>query len=46
MKHIQSLNNINLMNNWFIQCAISEAYQLFKSYQSKLDEYNQKQERK
>ena len=46
MKHIQSLNNINLMNNWFIQCAISEAYQLFKSYQIKLDEYNQKQERK
>ena len=26
MKHIQSLNNINLMNNWFIQCAISEAW--------------------
>lgn len=46
MKHIQSLNNINLMNNWFIQCAISEAYQLFKSYQCKLNEYNQKQERK
>ena len=46
MKHIQSLNNINLMNNWFIQCAISEAYQLFKSYKSKFDEYNQKQERK
>ena len=46
MKHIQSLNNVELMNNWFIQCAISEAYQLFKSYQSKLDEYNQKQERK
>ena len=46
MKHIQSLNNITLMNNWFIQCAISEAYQLFKSYQSKLDEYNQKLDRK
>ena len=46
MKHIQSLNNINLMNNWFIQCALSEAYQLFKSYQSKLNEYNQKLERK
>ena len=46
MKHIQSLNNITLMNNWFIQCAISEAYQLFKSYQSKLNEFNQKQERK
>ena len=34
------------MNSWFIQSAIKEAYQLFKSYQSKLDEYNQKQERK
>lgn len=46
MKHIQSLNNVELMNNWFIQCAISEAYQLFKSYQCKLNEFNQKQERK
>ena len=46
MKHIQSLNNITLMNNWFIQCAISEAYQLFKSYQIKLDEFNQKLDRK
>ena len=46
MKHIQSLNNITLMNNWFIQCAISEAYQLFKSYLYRIDEYNQKLDRK
>ena len=46
MKHIQSLNNIHLMNSWFIQCAISEAYQLHKSYQIKLDEFNQKLDRK
>ena len=42
MKKIQSLNNVELMNNWFIQCAISEAYQLFKSYQFKIKEYNEK----
>ena len=46
IQKLKSLNNINLMNSWFIQCAVNEAYQLFKSYQSKLDEYNQKQERK
>ena len=37
-----NLNNTNLMNNWFTQCAISEAYQLFKSYQYRIDEYNEK----
>ena len=46
IQKLKSLNNINLMNSWFIQCAVNEAYQLFKSYQSKLDEYNQKLERK
>ena len=42
MKKIQSLNNIKLMNNWFIQCAISEAYQLYKSYLYRIDEYQDK----
>ena len=46
IQKLKSLNNINLMNSWFIQCAVNEAYQLYKSYQSKLDEYNQKQDRK
>lgn len=46
IQKLKSLNNVELMNSWFIQSAIKEAYQLFKSYQSKLDEYNQKQERK
>jgi IS605 OrfB family transposase len=46
IQKLKSLNNINLMNSWFIQCAVNEAYQLHKSYQSKLDEYNQKQDRK
>ena len=46
IKRLKSLNNVELMNSWFTQSAIKEAYQLFKSYQSKLDEYNQKQERK
>ena len=46
IKRLKSLNNVELVNSWFTQSAIKEAYQLFKSYQSKLDEYNQKQERK
>ena len=46
IQKLKSLNNINLMNSWFIQCAVNEAYQLFKSYQSKLNEFNQKLERK
>ena len=46
IKRLKSLNNVELMNSWFIQSAIKEAYQLFKSYQSKLDEYNQKLDRK
>ena len=46
IKRLKSLNNVELMNSWFTQSAIKEAYQLFKSYQSKLDEYNQKLDRK
>lgn len=46
IQKLKSLNNIELMNSWFMQSAIKEAYQLYKSYQSKLDDYNQKQERK
>lgn len=46
IKKLKNLNNIELMNSWFIQSAIKEAYQLFKSYQDKLNEYNQKLERK
>ena len=43
---LKYLNNVELMNSWFTQSAIKEAYQLYKSYQSKLDEYNQKLDRK
>ena len=46
IKRLKSLNNVELMNSWFTQSAIKEAYQLFKSYQSKLNEYNQKLDRK
>lgn len=46
IKRLKSLNNVELINSWFTQSAIKEAYQLFKSYQSKLDEYNQKLDRK
>jgi IS605 OrfB family transposase len=46
IQKLKSLNNVELMNSWFTQSAIKEAYQLFKSYQYKLNEYNQKLERK
>ena len=31
IQKIKTLNNIELMNSWFIQCAIKDAYQLLKS---------------
>ena len=46
IQKLKDLNNVELMNSWFTQSAIKEAYQLFKSYQSKLNEYNQKLDRK
>ncbi len=46
IKKLKSLNNVELMNSWFTQSAIKEAYQLFKFYQIKINEYNQKHERK
>ena len=38
IQKVKELNNIELMNAWFIQCAIKEAYQLLKS--NKDDEGN------
>lgn len=46
IKKLKDLNNIELMNSWFIQSSIKEAYQLFKSYQSKLNKYEEKLKRK
>jgi hypothetical protein len=46
IKKLKELNNVKLINSWFTQSAIKEAYQLFKTYQCKLDEFNQKLNRK
>ena len=46
IKKLKKLNNVELINSWFTQSAIKEAYQLFKSYQCQLDEFNQKLNRK
>jgi IS605 OrfB family transposase len=46
IQKLKDLNNVELINSWFTQSAIKEAYQLFKSYQCKLNEYNQKLDRK
>ena len=42
MQKIKELKNIELLKNWLIQSAISEAYQLFNSYLYRINEYNQK----
>lgn len=46
VKHLKNLGDIELMNSWLIQCAISEAYQLNESFNFKLDSYQQKMQRK
>ena len=46
MQNIKKMKNINLLQVWLIQCAISEAYQLHKSQKKKLDEYNKKLDKK
>lgn len=42
LNKLKLLNNIELMNSWFKQSAIKDAYQLYKSYLYRLDEYKQK----
>jgi len=46
IQYLKSLNNIELMNSWFTQCAISEAYQTVESFKIKIEDYEKKQLRK
>ncbi len=42
MKKLKLMNNVELMNDWMRQCAISEAYQLVESFKIKQEEYAKK----
>lgn len=42
LKKLNDLNHIELMNSWFMQCAISEAYSMVNSFKSKLEIYKNK----
>ena len=46
MIKLKSLNNINLINQWFLQSAISEAYSLITAFNYQLNEYKNKLKRK
>jgi len=46
LKKLNELNNIELMNSWFIQCCIKEAHQLVESFKLKQEEYAKKLLRK
>lgn len=42
IKKVNLLKHIELMNSWFIQCAISEAYSIINSFNIKLKNYENK----
>ena len=46
MKKLKLMNNVELINDWLRQCAISEAYQLIESFKIKKEKYNEKIQRK
>lgn len=46
IQYLKSLNNIELMNSWFIQCCVNEAYQIVQSFKLKQDDYKKKIQRK
>lgn len=46
MIKLKSLNNINLINQWFLQSALSEAYSLINTFNYRLDQYKDKLKRK
>ena len=46
MQKLKKLNNIEHLQNWFVQCALSEAYQIVQSFKLKQEEYKKKLQRK
>ena len=46
MKKLKLMNNVELMNSWMRQCAISEAYLIFQTFNFKQEKYNEKIQRK
>ena len=46
IKKINELNNVELMNSWFMQSCIKESYSLVESFKLKKEEYLKKMQRK
>lgn len=46
IQYLKSLNNIELMNSWLIQCCVNEAFQLVNSLKLNQEEYQKKIEKK
>ena len=46
IKYLKSLNNIELMNSWLIQCCVNEAFQLVNLFKLKQDDYKNRLQRK
>ena len=46
MKKLKSMNNVELMNDWTRQCAISEAHQIVQAFNFKQEDYSKKLLRK
>lgn len=46
IKKLNELNSIELMNSWFIQNCIKEAYQIVQSFKVKQEEYKKKLQRR
>ena len=43
LEKLSKLNHIELMNSWFMQCAISEAYSIVNSFNAKQEIYKSKE---
>ena len=46
IKKLNELKNINLMNSWFTQSCIKEAYQIVQTFKLKQEDYKKKLQRK
>ena len=46
MQKIKSMNNVDIIQVWFKQNALSEAYQMIQTFKLQLKEYSKKMQRK
>ena len=46
IQSIRSLNNVELMSSWLVQCAVNEAFSLVQRFNLRQNEYVKKMQRK